>query len=242
MKTLMNFKIYDRPIEDMDLNEVSLINTINPHSYCMTKKDSDFENVLKNSDVLLPDGIGIVWASKLINKYKIEKIAGYDIFMFIMKNLNDTGGSCFFLGASQSTLDLILAKTKKEYPNVTVNAYSPPYKSEFSKEDNDTMLAKVNEHEPNVLFVGMTAPKQEKWGYLHKDELKANTICSIGAVFDFYAGTVKRSSSFWIKMGLEWLPRFIQEPKRLAERNLISTPKFILEVLSFKLRGKGILR
>ena len=87
----------------------------------------------------------------------------------------------------------------------------------------------------------MTAPKQEKWVNKYKDYLKTNNICCIGAVFDFYSGRIKRSSTFWIKIGLEWLPRFLKEPKRLFKRNFVSTPKFILEVLSFKLFGKGIL-
>jgi len=103
------------------------------------------------------------------------------------------------------------------------------------------MCNAVNMFKPDVLFVGMTAPKQEKWVHQFKDRLQARNICAIGAVFDFYAGNVERSSEFWIKLGLEWLPRFLKEPKRLFKRNFISTPKFILEVLSFKLFGKGIL-
>ncbi|WAC01157.1 WecB/TagA/CpsF family glycosyltransferase [Lacinutrix neustonica] len=237
MKALLGFKVFDGSVEDIDLSTNRIINTINPHSYCMTKKDEEFKQVLKNSDILLPDGIGIVWASKMLHKQSIKKIAGFDIFLFLMKHLNATGGSCFFLGASQATLALIKAKTAREFPNVTVNTYSPPYKKIFSKEDNNLMIKNVNAHTPNVLFVGMTAPKQEKWAYEHKVVLKADIICSIGAVFDFYAGTVKRPSAFWINLGLEWLPRFLKEPKRLAERNLVSTPKFVFEVIRHKIKG-----
>jgi N-acetylglucosaminyldiphosphoundecaprenol N-acetyl-beta-D-mannosaminyltransferase len=103
------------------------------------------------------------------------------------------------------------------------------------------MLAMVNEFKPEILFVGMTAPKQEKWVYLNKDNIDANTIVSIGAVFDFYSGNIKRSSDFWISIGLEWLPRFLKEPKRLAKRNLVSTPKFLLEIIWIKIFGRGIL-
>ena len=93
------------------------------------------------------------------------------------------------------------------------------------------MVMAINNFKPDILFVGMTAPKQEKWVFVNKENIDANTIVSVGAVFDFYAGTVRRSSPFWIKLGLEWLPRFLREPKRLAKRNLVSTPKFILQVL-----------
>ncbi len=236
----MGFDVFGKTVSEIDLSENRIINTINPHSYCMSKKDERFAHVLKNSDILLPDGIGIVWASKVLNQKKIEKIAGFDIFMFLMNHLNDTSGSCFFLGAAETTLELIKDRAAKEFPNVTVHTYSPPYKKEFSKEDNTLMHQQVNVCKPDVLFVGMTAPKQEKWAFQNQNEINASIICSIGAVFDFYAGTVKRSSDFWIKIGLEWFPRFLKEPRRLAERNLVSTPKFIFEVLSFKIRGKSI--
>tara|TARA_R110002049_G_scaffold309052_2_gene516254 strand:+ start:12421 stop:13146 length:726 start_codon:yes stop_codon:yes gene_type:complete len=238
---LLNLNIYTKSLDVLDIKSVRIINTINPHSYCVSKQDTDFEAALQASDVLLPDGVGIVLAAKILNGQKIRKVAGFDIFIYLMKNLNTNKESCFFLGASEQTLGLIKARAAKEFPNVTINSYSPPYKPEFTKADSEEMCHRVNASKPEVLFVGMTAPKQEKWVYAHKHQLNPNIICSIGAVFDFYAGTVKRPSQFWIKLGLEWLPRFLKDPKRLAERNLISTPKFVLEVLSYKVFGKGIL-
>lgn len=226
---------------ELPMEKGTIINTLNPHSYCISKKDKDFEQALRDSDVLLPDGIGIVWAARTLKKQRIPKIAGYDIFVHIMEYLNKRRGSCFFLGASEDTLALIKTRAQKEYPNVDVYTHSPPYKPEFNREESHAICGKVKASDAHVLFVGMTAPKQEKWVYQNKAELSPAIICSIGAVFDFYAGTVKRSHPFWIKLGLEWLPRFLKEPKRLAERNLVSTPKFILEVFSYKFFKKGLL-
>lgn len=226
---------------DLFVGKKMIVNTINPHSYCVSKTDYEFELALKESDVLLPDGIGIVWAVNILTSQKIYKIAGFDIFIYIMKDLNTKHGSCLFLGASDETLALIKKRCAKDFPNITVDLYSPPYKSEFTEADSKKMCDYANKSQSDVIFVGMTAPKQEKWVYYNKNKLKANVICSIGAVFDFYAGTIKRPSLFWIKIGLEWLPRFIKEPRRLAERNLISTPKFILEVLCYKVFRKGFL-
>lgn len=217
-----------------------IINTINPHSYCVSKKDEDFRQALKKSDILLPDGVGIVWAARFLRNRKIGKIAGFDIFLYLMKEMNDSGRTCFFLGASEKTLQLIKERAKKDFPNVKVLSFSPPYKKEFSESDSNIMIEHINRCQPYTVFVGMTAPKQEKWVDQNREYLDANVICSIGAVFDFYAGTVKRPGAFWIKMGLEWLPRFLKEPRRLARRNLISTPTFIVEVLYFKLFGKAI--
>ena len=238
---LLNYNIYNKKLQNIDCNKIRIINTINPHSYCVSRKDEKFEAALKASDILLPDGIGIVWAEKVINNNIIQKIAGFDVFEFLMNDMNAKKGTVFFLGASQNTLQSIREKTEIEFPNVNVYSYSPPYKTEFSETDSSNMCNIVNKANPDVLFVGMTAPKQEKWVHMNEHCIKANTICSIGAVFDFYAGNIKRPSQFWISLGLEWLPRFLKEPKRLAQRNLISTPKFIMEVLCFKIFKTGLL-
>ena len=239
-------KIFDYNVNtklpELPVKSKTFINTINPHSYCMALKDADFKNALLESNVLLPDGIGIVWAGKILKDKKFGKIAGFDIFVYLLEFLEANNGRCFFLGASQEALDLIRSKAAIEYPNITIGMFSPPFKKEFSMVDSKEMCDKVNAFKPDVLFVGMTAPKQEKWVHSHKDDLDVEITCCIGAVFDFYAGTVKRSSGFWINMGLEWLPRFLKDPKRLAERNLVSTPKFILQVLSLKFFGIGILK
>ena len=213
-----------------------IVNTINPHSYCVAKKDMAFKEALQKSDFLLPDGVGIVLATKYLKREKIKKIAGYDVFIYLMKQLNEKGGACFFLGAAPQTLEKIKERAAKEFPNVKIHTYSPPYKAVFSPEESQQMWEAVNAIQPDVLFVGMTAPKQEKWVHQYKEQLNANIICSIGAVFDFYAGTVKRPSQFWIKLGLEWLPRFLKEPRRLAERNLVSTPKFLFAIVKAKFK------
>lgn len=238
---LLGYNIFKSSLNDIDYSRNKIINTINPHSYCVSKQDKAFEKALKTSDILLPDGVGIVWAEKFLNKTIIKKIAGYDLFLFLMKQLEKEKGSVFFLGASNDTLNRIESKCKKDFPNVTFGGYSPPYKPSFSTADSIAMCEAVNAIKPDVLFVGMTAPKQEKWVNQFKEQLQARNICAIGAVFDFYAGNIQRSSKFWINLGLEWLPRLIKEPKRLFYRNFVSTPKFILEVLSFKLLKKVFL-
>lgn len=216
----------------------TVINTINPHSYCEAKKDSLYSKALHQSDILLPDGIGIVWAIKTLKHQKVNRIAGSDLHIGLIQRINKSGGKVFYMGSSSSTLQKICERIKIEYPNIIVSTYSPPYKPVFTVEENTKILEAINQFQPDVLFVGMTAPKQEKWVYQHKDQINAKVIASIGAVFDFYAGTIKRSGKFWISLGLEWLPRLLREPKRLWRRNFISTPCFILDVLLAKLKNK----
>ena len=230
---LLGYKIFKSNLESIDFSKNKIINTINPHSYCIAKQDMKFKQALLSSDILLPDGIGIVWAEKFLNGNIIKKIAGYDLFLFLMNKLNNEYGSVFFLGASEETLEKIKSKSSQEYPNITFGSYSPPYKVAFSNKDSKIMCDEVNVFNPDVLFVGMTAPKQEKWVHLYKNELNANTICSIGAVFDFYAGNIERAPKIMINLGLEWLHRSFKS-SRLLRRNFISNPKFILHILKLK--------
>ena len=238
MCNLLNYNIFVGSLNNIILEEHRIINTINPHSYCVAKKDLLFKKALQESDILLPDGIGIIWGMKILGNQKIKKIAGFDIYNYLMMYLNKKKGSCFFLGSSKETLSLIEKKTSKDFPNVTVDTFSPPFKNLFSDIENKTMCDKINKSNADILFVGMTAPKQEKWVYENKNKINVKIICSIGAVFDFYSGAKHRPSKFWINLGLEWFIRFLKEPKRLARRNFISTPKFIFEVLYLKFFGK----
>jgi N-acetylglucosaminyldiphosphoundecaprenol N-acetyl-beta-D-mannosaminyltransferase len=230
LKEIIKNHVFSSNLDAINLEKRCIINTINPHSYCVTKTDLVFKQALINSDILLPDGSGIVLASKLLQRKSIKKIAGADIHTHLLKHANLNEKKVFYLGASQNTLELITKRLKIEFPNIIVSSYSPPYKSEFLYEDSKKMIDEVNSFSPDILFVGMTAPKQEKWIEANKDSLTPTIITSIGAVFDFYAGTVKRSSPFWINIGLEWLPRLIREPKRLWKRNFVSTPLFLLSV------------
>jgi N-acetylglucosaminyldiphosphoundecaprenol N-acetyl-beta-D-mannosaminyltransferase len=232
--TLLDFPIYPNPLQQLDWSQKMLINTINQYSFCIAQEDAAFKKALQGAEVLLPDGMAIVAAARLLTNTKITKIAGAQLHDFLLHKLNETGGSCFYLGASEATLAKIASKVHKEFPKVKAHGYSPPFKAVFTESDNQNMLAAVNAVAPEVLFIGMTAPKQEKWAFEHKAVLQAKTICSIGAVFDFYAGTVNRPSPFWIALRLEWLIRLIKEPRRMWKRYLYYGPVFIGYILREK--------
>ena len=227
-------KLYNGSLDDLDASK-KLITTLNAHSYNTLKKDPTFGESLSASDILLPDGVSMVWASRFLSGRKIIKIAGNDLFEFQMKRMQNKGGKCFFLGSSEHTLQLIKERSEREYPNVEVFFYSPPFKSEFSEEDNHKMIDAVNEVMPDVLFIGMTAPKQEKWAYENFHKLEAGHICCIGAVFDFYAGTVKRAPHWMIYSGMEWFYRLVKEPRRMWKRYVIGNPVFIQKIIKQRL-------
>ncbi len=238
---LIGYNISTGPFADLSINiemnqePALIVNTLNAHSYCMAKNDPRFSEALHSSDILLPDGISIVWAAAILRGRRIRKIAGADIHLLILKILQQQQGSCFYLGATEKTLNLISNRLRIEFPGIRVGFFSPPFCEKFSEEDNNRMLNEVKDFNPDVLFVGMTAPKQEKWVHENRGNLKVKMICSIGAAFDFYSGLLPRPSPFWIKCGLEFLPRFMHEPRRLWKRNLVSTPCFLFDLVRFRL-------
>jgi len=239
---LNNFNLFSGDLTNLPTTNL-LITTLNAHSYNVSQSDIAFENALKKSDILLPDGISVVWAKKYLSKHadaaRLKKIAGQDLFSFEMERVNKLRGKVFFLGSTDKVLDAIRGKAQTEYPDLEVYTYSPPYKPEFSEADTLSIISAINEVKPDVLFVGMTAPKQEKFAYqlMRNDEIKLSNchVCCIGAVFDFYAGTVRRAPKWVINIGLEWLYRLVSEPKRLWKRYLIGNTKFIIYVIIEKI-------
>lgn len=217
-----------------------LINTINAHSYNTAQRDEAFAEALSEGDYLIPDGASIVKACRWLKAKSQPKkrIAGWDLFSFEMnalerksEELRVKSEKCLkvmFMGSSDKVLSLIRERAAVDYPNLEVVTYSPPYKPEFSDEDNQAMIKAINNADPDLLWIGMTAPKQEKWAYKHWDELNIHCHCgTIGAVFDFYAGTVKRAPLWWQEHSLEWLYRLLMEPRRMWRRYIIGNAKFL---------------
>ena len=219
-RSFLEYNLFDDHLDKIPKQGKVMVNTINQYSYCLAEKDQLFKESLINADILLPDGIGIVYGLKFLKGEKIKKIAGADCHQYLLQFLNKTKGSCFYLGASEHTLKKIQKKISFDYPQIRVGFYSPPFKSSFSNEDNKKMLKEVNDFKPDVLFIGMTAPKQEKWSYENLHLINVKIICCIGAVFDFYSGAKNRPGKLWLKFGLEWLGRLYKEPRRLSKRYL----------------------
>lgn len=215
-----------------------LINTINAHSFNTAQKDELFAEALTKGDVLIPDGASIVKACKWLGakSQPTERVAGWDLFVFEMNKNKD--GKVMFMGSSEKVLSLIKERAARDYPNMDVVSYSPPYKPEFSEEDNRAIIDAINEANPDLLWIGMTAPKQEKWAYSHWNELNIHChVGTIGAVFDFYAGTTLRAPIWWQEHSLEWLYRLIKEPRRMWRRYVLGNPLFIINVLKEKFYG-----
>lgn len=204
----------------------------NPHSLVVAQYDADFYSALTHADLVVADGVGASLMARLVGCRLGPRITGTDYFQGVLHALQQHGsGRVFFFGSSQHVLDLIAKRFAGDFPSLTLcGTLSPPYGT-WSEMENLRMIKAINEAKPDVLWVGMTAPKQEKWVEANRRQLNVPVIGSIGAVFDFYAGTYSRAPKWICDIGLEWAYRFILEPRRMWRRNFVSAPKFIWLVL-----------
>ena len=204
----------------------------NPHSLVVAQTDSAFKEALRQANLVVADGVGITSMARLVGLPIGPRITGHDYFFSVLNGLHRRGyGRVFFFGSSQYVLDRIATRFAEDFPSLTLcGTYSPPFGS-WSEEANARIVQTINDARPDVLWVGMTAPKQEKWVHANRHILNVPVIGSIGAVFDFYAGTYPRSPRWVCQAGLEWAYRFMKEPRRMWRRNVISAPKFIMLVL-----------
>lgn len=235
---LLNFDIYTGNLQDVfyPMRGQCIINTINPHSYIVSLKDCSFHDALIGSNVLLPDGFGIVLASRVINNRAINGITGPSALYFALDYFNKMHGRIYFLGASEETLLIIEKKIKKNYENIKVKTFSPPFSDEFTEKENREILKSVKEFDPDLLCVGMTAPKQEKWVYTNRDDLPGCYIMSIGAAFDWFSEVKRPPSNISMSLHLAWLERFFKEPIRMLPR-IKSMFHFLYIIFTFKFKS-----
>ena len=230
-----NYKLINLNIESLN-NKINqeiykgpkIINCMNPHSFVISQKDKIFSNAISNAYLNLIDGVGISLYLTIKNLTKINRITGYDLFEKIISENKKI--KIFFLGSTNKNLERINERILKENKNIFVEYHSPSFSKTFTDEENNNIIDKINSFNPDYLFIGMTAPKQEKWSYIHRDKIKAKFIINIGAVFDYYAGTFTRPFKLIRDLGLEWIFRLLQNPK-LWRRTLISLPIFFYYII-----------
>ena len=233
--------LFDIPILS-ELNEMNIekdhpftVNTINAHSYNLMFRDIEFKNSIVDSKYIIADGISIVIAKKIFCKTSVKRNTGFDLFMHFMKLLNIKNGKFLFIGSSEKVLNEINIKNRKMFPNVNCEYYSPPYKKIFTEDEIIFYADIINKYKPDVVWVGMTAPKQEKFATRLKKYIHCPSVIGcIGAVFDYYAKTVSRAPAIVRVVGLEWLYRLYKEPNRLWRRYLFGNPLFLYRMIMNK--------
>lgn len=215
----------------------------NPHSLVVAQQDETFRHALQACSAVVADGAGVTLAARLLRMEVGPRITGTDFFLGTMRRLDRVGGKAFFLGSVDPVLDLLKKRLAGDFPRVTVETLSPPFGA-WSAEQQADVMQRIRASQADVLWVGMTAPKQEKWLHAHAEECGVPVIGAIGAVFDYYAGTVRRAPQWICNLGFEWLYRLLGEPRRLWRRTLISGPQFAWLLLRERMhagrRGEGV--
>jgi len=241
---LLGVRLDARPLADLVSTAQAAIATredsfifacANPHSLAVARTDADFRQALEMATAVVADGVGCQWAAGLSGVSIGPRTTGFDFFVSLMTALNGTGGRVFCFGSSEHVLAKLANRVMLDFPRVTVATLSPPFKP-WPEEENDKMIASIRHFKPDVLWVGMTAPKQEKWVASNAGKLQVPVIGSIGAVFSYYAGVTPRAPQWICNLGLEWLYRLPREPTRLWRRTFVSAPLFLYHVLLERLR------
>jgi N-acetylglucosaminyldiphosphoundecaprenol N-acetyl-beta-D-mannosaminyltransferase len=212
------------------------ISCINMHAYVLSKENPIFKESLLNSRLVLCDGIAI----SVVSLFKYGRwLRRYDGPFFHQDLLDFTRAKklnirVLYFGSTHGTLAGIKKRIEREYSNLDVSVYSPDFKDEFTDLDFEKHQMQINLYKPDIIFVGMTAPKQEIWSNKMSSNNKETLFINIGAEFDFFAGTVKRHPSWVAQIGLLWLYRLIKQPRKIYKRVFISGSKYILYQLKLK--------
>ncbi|MEP6923735.1 MAG: WecB/TagA/CpsF family glycosyltransferase [Pyrinomonadaceae bacterium] len=207
------------------------------HMVMESYDNAEYAAKVNGADLIVTDGMPLVWMQKLQGAKTASRVRANDLMIALCRYAEKNGLSIGFYGGRQEVIDRILKRAEKELPNLKINyAFSPPFR--FLTDQEDALItAEINAAAPDVLFIGLGCPKQENWMWTHKSKLKT-VMLGVGASFDFYAGEVKESPEWMGTLGLEWLFRLMQEPKRLWKRYLILNPRFIwlatLQLLGLK--------
>lgn len=239
----LNIEVDNLTMDEAICRIEELINNKKP-SYVVTpnvdhivklEHDIEFQNVYKEADLILTDGMPLIWISKLKKNPIKEKVSGSDLFPKVCRLASRKGYKVFLLGAAEGVADKAAENLKSKYTGLNiVGTYSPSYGFEKKDEEINKIIKIINNAKPDILAVGLGAPKQEKFLYKYKDRLNVPISLAIGASIDFEAGNINRAPKWMQKCGLEWFYRLVKEPNRMFKRYIIDDMKIFRIVMNYK--------
>jgi len=208
------------------------------HGIMIARRESEFKDLLNSADMFFPDGISVLWVARGRGFKLRKRLTGPELMPEFFKVANERGYSSFFYGDTQETLDELSVKMKERFPGATISgAYSPPFR-DLTPEEDEEIIDMINAAKPDVLWVGLGCPKQDRWISEHRDRLNVPVAIGVGAYFKFHSGRVSRAPSWIGNLGFEWLWRLIKEPRLVWRRVFIDSPIFLtasaLELIGIK--------
>lgn len=222
-------------------NKKFVIFTPNTEFIMMAYKDTEFKELLSKSDINIPDGVGLIYASKIKKKPLKEKVAGYDLSFNLLKLADENNLKLYIVGGKPGVAEKAALKINEKYPKVNVvGTHDGYFKGTHlgmpGHEEELKVIEEINSKSPDILFVGFGAKKQEQWILTNKDKLNCKIFIGNGGTIDGIAGNVKRAPDIFIKLGLEWFYRLMKEPSRIKRQMLL--PQFMLKII---FGGKNIV-
>lgn len=218
-----------RFIAMMESGGLKTIYTPNTEIIMKAQEDPTFKQVLNEGDLVIPDGIGVVLASKIHHLGLSERVPGIELMGLMLEFCNRAGKSIYLFGGAPGIAEKASEKILSTYPNLKIVGIRDGY---FKEEDVWSILDDINEKKPDILFVALGAPKQEKWIHQHKKTLNTKVAMGVGGALDVWSGTVKRAPVIYQKLGLEWFYRLLKQPSRIGR--MMSLPKFMIKVILTK--------
>lgn len=216
----------------LEQDQFHYVVTPNPEFILAAEKDADFRQVLNSADLVIPDGIGVVYSAKILGTPLKERVPGIEFAADMLAKLDQMGGRLYLLGAKPGVAQEAGRRILERHPNIVLCGTHDGY-----FKDEEAVLLEVAAARPNLLFVCLGAPKQEFWMARNGAATGARILVGLGGSLDVFAGTVKRAPDLWVRLGLEWLYRLIREPWRFGR--MLRLPQFLLWVIGARLKGKG---
>ena len=216
----------DKIMQFFDDDGLHKVYTPNSEIIMAAYKDDNFRDILNDAELLTADGIGVVYASKILGKPITERAAGYDILCEILERIKGTSRSVFLFGGKPGVAEIAEEKLKERYPGIVIAGTRNGY---FKPEEEEDIVSQINSSGAELLLVCLGAPKQELWINKYKDKLNVKVAMGVGGSLDVFAGTALRAPDFYCKHGLEWFYRLMKQPSRAGR--MLALPKFGFTVL-----------
>lgn len=212
-------------------NEKKIIVTPNAEIAQLCAENKEINELINKADFIVPDGIGVIYASRILKKPLKQKVAGVDLAFALLPILEKEGKTLFLFGGKDGVAEKAKEKIKEKYPKLIINGIQSGY---YTNEEE--IIKEINKVQPDVLFVCLGAPKQEKFMVNNKEKINAKLMFGFGGVLDVISGNAKRAPEIFVNMGLEWFYRLLCEPKRL--KRMLKLPKYLLNAILFRLKGE----
>lgn len=216
--------------EKLQKKEQAFVVTANAEIIMMCQQDKEYNNIVsEQADLVLPDGAGAVWAGRYLGNEVPERVAGFDLYNQLLKLSADKGYKAYFFGGAPDVAEAAKNKAEELYPGVQIVGCRNGY---FTKAEEETIIKEINDAAPDMLFVALGAPKQEKWLVKYRNQLKPRILMGIGGSFDVLAGKMERAPKWMQEASLEWAFRLYKQPSRFMR--MLALPKFVLKVIFCK--------